>query len=149
MLLPVHEREKRNEKSFTTVRVGTCKETIIDSVHEKEMKERGTHRICNLNKLEVCLNDDLTCKCHVNDVVENFIQHCYSLDNKQYKKLAGLYSKYKHKEKGTIKIKDTCLGIATSLKILCSRCLVKAVAVASPSRFKTTNLTGKVNDHKR
>ena len=35
MLLPVHEREKRNEKSFTTVRVGTCKETIIDSVYEK------------------------------------------------------------------------------------------------------------------
>ena len=34
------------------------------------MKERGTHRICNLNKLEVCLNDKLICKCHVNDVVD-------------------------------------------------------------------------------
>ena len=35
MLLPVHEREKRNEKAFTSVRVDTCKETTIDSVHEK------------------------------------------------------------------------------------------------------------------
>ena len=26
---------------------------------------------------------------------------------------------------------------------------MKAVAVASPSRFKTTNLTGKLNDHRR
>ena len=35
MLLPIHEKEKRNEKSFTSVRVDTCKETTIDSVHEK------------------------------------------------------------------------------------------------------------------
>ena len=35
MLLPVHEREKRNEKAFASVRVDTCKETIIDSVYEK------------------------------------------------------------------------------------------------------------------
>ena len=48
-----------------------------------------------------------------------------------------------------IKVKDTCLGIATSVEILCSRCLVKVVAVASPSRFKTTNLTGKLNDNRR
>ena len=63
------------------------------------MKERETHRIINLNKIEVCLNDTLSCKCHVNDFVEGFIQHYYSLDNKKYAKLAGLYSKYKHKEK--------------------------------------------------
>ena len=37
------------------------------------MKERGTHRICNLNKLEACLNDKLICKGHVNDAVEDFI----------------------------------------------------------------------------
>ena len=63
------------------------------------LKKRGTHRICNLNKLEVCLNDKLSCKYHVNDVVEDFIQHCYSLDNKIYAKLVGAYSKYKHIEK--------------------------------------------------
>ena len=28
-----------------------------------------------------------------------FIQHCYTLDNNKYEKIAGLYSKYKHKEK--------------------------------------------------
>ena len=35
MLLPVHERERKNEKAFISVRVDTCKETTIDSVHEK------------------------------------------------------------------------------------------------------------------
>ena len=54
------------------------------------MKERETHRICTLNKLEVCLNDKLICKCHVNDIVEDFIQYYYSSDNKKYEKLTGL-----------------------------------------------------------
>ena len=53
------------------------------------------------------------------------------------------------KKKGTIIIKDSCLAIATSLEILCSRCLIKSVAFASRSRFKTTNITGNLNDHKR
>ena len=70
MLLPVHEREKRNENTFTSVNVNTCKATKVDSVNKREMKEKGTHRICNLNKFEVYLNDKLICKCHVNDVVD-------------------------------------------------------------------------------
>ena len=41
MLLPVHEREKRNEKAFTSVRVDTCKETTIDSGKQKEIIKRG------------------------------------------------------------------------------------------------------------
>ena len=66
----------------------------------------------------------------MNDVVEDFISHWCAFDADKYEKLVGLYKKYKHKErKGTIKIKDTCLGVATSAEILCSSCLVKAVAV--------------------
>ena len=72
-LLPVHERIKRNENAFTSVREDTCQAKNIVSIKEKETKERGTRRICNLSKLEHCLNDKLSCKCHVNDVVENFI----------------------------------------------------------------------------
>ena len=41
-----------------------------------------------------------------------------------------------------MKIKDTCLGIATSDEILYSRCSVSEVAVAFPSRFKDTNAKG-------
>ena len=128
----------------------SCEANNIDSSKEIRTKERGTHRICTLSKLETSLNDKLNCKCHVNDVIEDFIKHCCIVDKNKYAKLAGLYSNYKHKErKGTIKIKDTCLGVAANVEILCSRCLVKAVAVASPSKFKTTNLSGKLNDHRR
>ena len=96
------------------------------------------------------MNDKLDYKCHVNDVVEDFISHCCAFDADKYEKLAGLYKNYKHKErKGTLKIKDTCLGVANNVEILCSRYLVKAVAVASPSKFKTINLSGKLNDHRR
>ena len=72
---------------------------IILSIKEKETKERGTRRICNLSKLKYSLNDKLSCKCHVNDVVEDFIKHCCTLDANKYGKLADLYSNYKHKEK--------------------------------------------------
>ena len=98
-MLPVHERIKMNENVFTSVRDDTCQAKIIHSVKEKETKERGTHRICNLSKLEHYLNDKLSCKCHVNDVVKDFIRHCCTLDANKYGKLAGLYSNYKHKEK--------------------------------------------------
>ena len=54
-----------------------------------------------------------------------------------------MYSKYKQVvKKGTIKIKDTCLGIATSVEILYSRFSVNEVAVSSTSRFKGTNVKG-------
>ena len=71
----------------------------IVSIKERETKERGTHRICNLSKLKNCLNDKLSCKCNVNKVVEDFIKHCCTLDTNKYGKLVGLYSNYKHKEK--------------------------------------------------
>ena len=89
----------------------------ILSIKEKGTKEWGTHRIFNLSKLDHCLNDKWSCKCHLNDVVEDLIKHCCTLDADKYGKLAGLYSNYKHKEKnGTIKVKDTCLGITTSMR---------------------------------
>ena len=59
-LLPVHERIKRNKNAFISVRDDTCQAKIILSIKEKETKERGTHRICNLSKLEHCLNDKLS-----------------------------------------------------------------------------------------
>ena len=45
-------------------------------------------------------------------------------------------------QKGMIKIKDTCLGIATSDEILYSRCSVSEVAIALLSKFKGKNLKG-------
>ena len=49
---------------------------------------RGDHRICNLQKNEVCLNDKMCCQCHVNDAVEDFIEHCLSVDNEIYVKVS-------------------------------------------------------------
>ena len=37
----------------------------------------------------------MCCQCHVDDVVEDFIEQCDSLDNKTYKTLVDLYSNYK------------------------------------------------------
>ena len=71
----------------------------IVSIKEKGTKERGTHCIYNLSKLENYLNDKLSYKCHVNKVVEDFIKYCCTLDANKYGKLADLYSNYKHKEK--------------------------------------------------
>ena len=45
-------------------------------------------------------------------------------------------------QKGMIKIKDTCLGIVTTDKILSSRCSVSKVAIALLSKFKGKNLKG-------
>ena len=72
-LLPVQERIKSNENAFTSVLDDSCEANNIDSSKEIRTKERGTHRICNLSKLETSLNDKLNCKCHVNDVIEDFI----------------------------------------------------------------------------
>ena len=98
-LLPVQERIKRNENAFKSVLEESCESKNIVSVNDKVKKERGTHRICNLSKLERSLNDKLNCKYHVNDVVEDFISHCCAFDADKYEKLAGLYKNYKHKEK--------------------------------------------------
>ena len=97
---------KMNENAFTSVREDTCQAKNILSIKEKETKERGTHRMGSLSKLEHYLNDKLSCKCHANDVVEDFIKHYCTLNANKYGKLAGLYSNYKHKEiQGMIKSK--------------------------------------------
>ena len=75
------------------------KKKKIVSIKEKGTKERGTHCIYNLSKLEHFLNDKLSFKCHVDDVIKVYIRHCCTLDANKYGKLAGLYSNYKHKEK--------------------------------------------------
>ena len=76
----------------------SCESKNIVSVNDKEKKERGFRRIVNLSKLERSLNDKLNCKCHVNDVVEDFISHCCAFDADKYEQLAGLYKNYKHKK---------------------------------------------------
>ena len=79
-LLPIWERKKRNEKALANGRV----DVKIQADYEKETMNRGTHRIYNLKKIEVCFNDKICCKYHVNDDVEDFIEYCISLDNKTY-----------------------------------------------------------------
>ena len=88
-MLPVKERIKRNENAFKSVLEEYCESKNIVSVNDKEKKERGTHRIVNLSKLERSLNDKLNCKCHVNDVIEDFIKHYCIVDKNKYAKLAG------------------------------------------------------------
>ena len=116
-LLPICEREKRNKQAFTSARVDISNENKIQVDYEKETTNRGTYRICNLKKIEVCLNDKMCCKCHVNDDVEDFIEHCISLDNKTYKTLVNVYSNYKQVAKrGTIKIKTHVLELLLVLR---------------------------------
>ena len=46
-LLPIYEREKRNERAFTSVRVEVSNENKIESDYQKEKMKKGTHRIYN------------------------------------------------------------------------------------------------------
>ena len=87
-LPPVQERIKSNENEFTSVLEDSCEENIVSSKAIRT-KERGTHRICNLSKLETRLNDKLNCKLYLIDVIEDFIKHCCIVDKNKYAKLAG------------------------------------------------------------
>ena len=85
--------------------------------NEKENKTKGTHSICNLNKLEDCVNEYLCCNCHVDNVLLDFIGYCLSIDSK-YTKLADLHAKYKYvRKKGEIKVKYPCLDIVNDVEI--------------------------------
>ena len=115
---------------------------LISTVKEKVNKTKGTHYICNLNKLEHCMNENVCCNCHVNNIIKDFIGFCSSIDSK-YTKLTELYAKYKYaRKKGEIQVKDTCLGIANDVEISCSCCNAKAVSTKVPSTFQGKTLKG-------
>ena len=78
-MLPARlERERQNEKAFASV---SEIENISDDhndIQEDNKTRRGTHHICNLNKVESSIDQNLKCYCRVND----FIQYCTTLDDK-------------------------------------------------------------------
>ena len=134
----IEEREEGNKDAFVSVSRVSDECNIISNEKEKkkEDKTKGTHFICNLNKLEDCMNENLCRNCHVDNILLDFIGYCSSIDNK-YTKLAELHAKYKYiRKKGEIKVKDTCLGIANDVEISCSFCKAKAVSTTVPSIFQ-------------
>ena len=52
-LLPIREREMRNEKSFLCVRVDISNDISLQENYEKETISRGTHRIYSLKMKHV------------------------------------------------------------------------------------------------
>ena len=136
------EREKNNRNAFTSV--NELKDNRVQ-VNEKENEKvtcRGTHRICDLNKIERSLNEHCTCLCFTDRLLDDFIYYCCSID-KTYDKLKEIKNRYKFKEKGKLIITEKCLGIATTVAISCYRCKEKSVAEAVPSKFKGKSLQGK------
>ena len=108
------QRKKYNENAFTSVT--DIVEIDDDTTEIEDNTSRGTHRICNLNKVEACLNVNLYCNYHVHD----FIEYYAYLDAK-YLKLPDLYDKFKQEtKKEKIEIKDWCLCIAIDIGIECS-----------------------------
>ena len=71
---------------------------IKSNENENENKTKGTHSICNLNKLEDYMNQNLCYNYHVDNILLDFIGYCSSIDNK-YTKLAELHAKYKYVRK--------------------------------------------------
>ena len=62
------QREKHNENAFASV--NDMVEIDDDTAEIDDNTNRGTHRICNLNKIEACLNENSYCNCHIHDFIE-------------------------------------------------------------------------------
>ena len=62
------QREKHNENAFASV--NDMVEIDDDTAEIDDNTSRGTHRICNLNKIEACLNENSYCNCHIHDFIE-------------------------------------------------------------------------------
>ena len=77
---PSIEREKNNRNAFTSV--NELKDNRVQVNERENEKEtcRGTHRICDLNKIERSLNDHCTCLCFIDLLLDDFIYYCYSID---------------------------------------------------------------------
>ena len=96
IMLPTRlEQERQNEKAFASVsEIENISDDDDEVIQEDKKIRRGTHHICNLNKVEYTINENLKCYYHVDD----FIQYCGSLDDK-FKELPDLYSKFKKEKK--------------------------------------------------
>ena len=91
-MLPTRlKQERQNEKDFARVsEIESISDTDDEVIQEDKKIRRGTHHICNLNKVECAINENLKFYCHV----DAFIQYCGSLDDK-FIELPDLYSKFK------------------------------------------------------
>ena len=110
------EREKSNENTFTSVR--EINYTTREEIKETENNSsRATRRICNLNSIEACLNKNCSCLCFANDILEDFIEYCYSID-KSLEKLKVIKKRIQiYEKKGTIIINDTGFWIVTTVEV--------------------------------
>ena len=140
------QRERQNEKSFASVsEIENISYDYDKVIQEYKNIRRGTHHICNLNKVECTINENFKCYCHV----DTFIQYCGSLDDK-FKAFPDLYTKFKkEKRNDKIKVNDSGLGITTDLDIVCSSCNANAPAPAATTKFQDINMKGKYTLHKK
>ena len=89
------ERERNNRKAFTSFT------NIIDDINVGKNDEnnnennRGTHSLCNLQKIESTLNKNLSCDCHIDYLIEDFIKYVIEKDTTLYR-VKELYKSYKN-----------------------------------------------------
>ena len=92
ILLPtVTEREEGNKNALVSMRheIDDGDKMLNEEENDKENKaSKGTCCICNLNKVEDCLNQNLCCLCHVENFLVDLIIFCNDIDIK-HENLAG------------------------------------------------------------
>ena len=136
------ERERNNRKAFTSVA------NIVDDINEEKNDEndkdnnKGTHSLCNLQRIQSALNTNLSCDFHVDHSIEDFVNYLIEKDPTLFR-VKGMYESYKKYnkkiDKSKIIIKEKVIGITTSIDIECSRC--HRTELVSPSG---TKYTGKI-----
>ena len=141
------EREGNNRKVFTSVA------NIVEDINEEKNDEndkdniKGTHSLINLQRIESALNTNLSCDCHVDHSIEDFINYLIEKDPTFFR-VKGMYESYqkysKKIEKGKIIIKEKVIGIATSINIECNRCNRSELVSPSGTKYTGKNLKEKV-----
>ena len=114
------ERERNNRKAFTSVA------NIVDDINEEKNDEndkdnsKGTHSLCNLQRIQSALNTNLSCDFHVDHSIEDFVNYLIQKDSTLFR-VKGMYESYKKYnkkiDKSKIIIKEKVIGIATSIDI--------------------------------
>ena len=131
------ERERNNRKAFTSVA------NIVDDINEEKNDEndkdnnKGTHSLCNLQRIQSALNTNLSYDCHVDHSIDDFINYLIEKDPTLFR-VKGMYESYRKYNKKDRQEQDNnkekVIGIATSINIECSRCHL--TEMVSPSRTK-------------
>ena len=104
----------------------------------------------NLQRIQSALNTNLSCDCHVDHSIEDFINYLIEKDPTLFrvKGMYECYKKYNNKiDKSKILIKEKVIGIATSIDIECSRCHRTELVSPSGTKYTGKNIKGEGSYH--